>query len=58
MEINRVWAMPNSNTFSILPIKKLIERYINPDDVVVDPFANNNKYGTITNDIDTICDTT
>ena len=58
MEINRVWAMPNSNTFSILPIKKLIERYINPDDVVVDPFANNSKYGTVTNDLDPMCDTT
>lgn len=27
MEINRIWAMPNSSTFSILPIKDLVEKY-------------------------------
>lgn len=27
MIINRVWAMPNSKTFSIIPIKELVERY-------------------------------
>jgi len=27
MVINRVWAMPNSNTFSIPPIAKLVNRY-------------------------------
>lgn len=58
MEINRAWAMPNSNTFEIKPIKELIERYIQPHDVVVDPFANKNKYGTITNDLDPQYDTT
>jgi len=26
--INRQWAMPNKNTFSIKPIKDLIERYL------------------------------
>ncbi|MFN2102861.1 hypothetical protein ABDJ34_08100 [Finegoldia dalianensis] len=25
MKIERIWAMPNKNTFSIKPIKKLIE---------------------------------
>ena len=28
MIINRIWAMPNKNTFQIKPIKELIERYI------------------------------
>lgn len=28
MTINRIWAMPNSKTFSIKPIKELIERQI------------------------------
>jgi hypothetical protein len=28
MVINRVWAMPNKNTFSIKPIKDLIEMYV------------------------------
>jgi len=45
----RFWAMPNRLTFTIKPIKELIERYITG--VVVDPFANNSKYGTITNDL-------
>ena len=58
MEINRAWAMPNSNTFEIKPIQQLIERYIQPHNTVVDPFANNNKYGTITNDLDPQYDTT
>ena len=25
MKIEKIWAMPNKNTFSIKPIKKLIE---------------------------------
>ena len=57
MTINRAWAMPNSKTFQIMPIKELIEKYITPFDEVVDPFANNNQYGTITNDLDQSCNT-
>ena len=57
MEINRAWAMPNSNTFEIKPIQQLIERYIQPHNTVVDPFANNNKLATITNDLDPQYDT-
>jgi hypothetical protein len=57
MVINRAWAMPNSRTFQVKPIKELIERYINSSDAVIDPFANNNKYGSITNDLDPSCDT-
>lgn len=51
MIITREWAMPNSETFSIKPIKALIERYISGKSVIIDPFANSNKYGTITNDL-------
>ena len=50
MVINRVWAMPNKNTFDILPIKQLIHRYIHG--ISIDPFANINRIATITNDID------
>jgi len=50
MRINRVWAMPNKNTFSIPPIRELIfEHIVAPS---VDPFANENKIADITNDID------
>ena len=55
--INRVWAMPNKNTFSIKPIKELINRWLPDSGVILDPFANNNKLATITNDIDTQYDT-
>lgn len=53
MEINRVWAMPNKNTFDIKPVKELIEKYIHG--VSIDPFANTNKMALITNDIDMSC---
>ena len=58
MTINRVWHMPNRNTFEIKYIKELIEKYTKNAKVIVDPFANKNKYGTITNDLDTQYDTT
>lgn len=57
MVINRIWAMPNKNTFSIKPIGELIERYIKDKEVVVDPYANESKLGTITNDLDPQYDT-
>lgn len=57
MNITRQWAMPNKNTFSIKPIKQLIERYVKPDLVSVDPFANISRIATITNDLDTQYDT-
>lgn len=55
MTINRVWSMPNSNTFSIKPINELICKYIDmlpKEHTIVDPFANSNRFGTITNDLD------
>ena len=61
--INREWSMPNSNTFDIKPIHKLISKYIelvkvgNPNAVIIDPFANRNKLANITNDLDEAFDT-
>lgn len=49
---SREWAMPNSKTFSIPPIKALIEKYKEPNMVVVDPFSGGSEIGTITNDLD------
>ena len=60
MIINRVWSMPNSNTFSIKPIYELICKYIDmlpKEHTIIDPFANSNKFGTITNDLDPQYDT-
>lgn len=50
--------MPNSKTFQIKPIKEFVEKYVNQSKVIVDPFANECKYGTITNDLNPNFDTT
>lgn len=50
MRIERVWAMPNKNTFDILPIKQLILEE-KTEGLWIDPFANKNKFMTITNDL-------
>ena len=55
MQINRVWAMPNSKMFQIKPIRELINKYAYG--VIIDPFANDSKIGTITNDLDEQYDT-
>ena len=64
MKIKREWAMPNSKTFKIKPIKELIKRYVKNSDLVIDPFANEYSIKNeiickqyISNDIDTSFDT-
>ena len=54
--IERIWAMPNKNTFEIKPIHDLIVEEIT-DGVWIDPFANRNKLASITNDLSTEFDT-
>ena len=63
-KISRTWAMPNSETFSIKPIKELVGRYV--EDVpkfreegqrfklIVDPFVRNSpfKHQCTSNDLD------
>lgn len=51
MKIERIWAMPNKNTFDIKPIKKLIQEELDKDKLWIDPFANKNKLAKITNDL-------
>ena len=51
MKFSREWAMPNSRTFQIKPIKGFVERNLENRAVIIDPFANECKYGTITNDL-------
>ena len=48
--ITRKWAMPNKNTFSVLPIKNLIEKYLT-NCISIDPFANTSRLAKITNDL-------
>lgn len=60
MKINRIWAMPSSETFTIKPIKSLIQKHLseikltNPNCIVVDPFVRNSVFKsdcTFTNDL-------
>jgi len=53
--IDRVWAMPNKHTFSIKPIKQLIEE--EKTGLTIDPFACDSTLADITNDLDPSCDT-
>ncbi len=53
MKISRVWAMPSKETFSIQPIKELIEKYIDAG-IWVDPFCRESIFKSrcaLTNDI-------
>lgn len=52
---NKTRAMPNKNTFSIKPIKRIIEKYAYG--IIIDPFANNSRIAAITNDLDPQYDT-
>ena len=56
VRIERIWAMPNKNTFEIKPIHDLIVEEMT-DGTWIDPFANRNKLATITNDLSQEFDT-
>lgn len=51
MIIEREWAMPNKNTFSIKPIRELLAEEVDRDLLWIDPFANESKIARITNDL-------
>lgn len=51
IKFNRVWAMPNADTFSIPPIREFVSRYLAASKISVDPFARNCDLATLTNDL-------
>ena len=51
LRIERVWSMPNRDTFSIPPIRAFVEKYLSKSKVSVDPYARNTKLATYTNDL-------
>lgn len=57
IKIERVWSMPNKNTFEIKPIKQLLEEEVDLTLLWIDPFANRNRIATITNDLNKEYDT-
>jgi len=55
MEINRIWAMPNKWTFTIKPIKELLFKYVLKG-YWCDPFAGENSYAQVQNDLSGKCE--
>lgn len=51
MKIERVWAMPNRDTFSIKPIRAFVQRYLDESTASIDPYARNTAFASITNDL-------
>lgn len=56
--IERRWAMPNSRTFTIPPIRNAVrdecleaQERARGEAVIIDPFAREAGYGTVTNDL-------
>lgn len=50
--VTRIWAMPSAETFSIPPVRSLVQRYLADSKLSVDPFARSSNLATITNDLD------
>ena len=51
MKMERVWSMPNHNTFDIPPIRVFVQRYLAVSMVSVDPFSRDKRWATYTNDL-------
>lgn len=51
MKITRIFAEPSRNTFSVLPINKLVKFYLRNSNISIDPFARNKRWATYTNDL-------
>lgn len=56
--VERKWAMPNGQTFTIKPIRNVVrdeclnaQCRANGEAVIVDPFARESGFGTVTNDL-------
>ena len=59
MKLSRVWAMPNSNTFEVKPIKEFVLKYLKlVGGESVDPFARNNEFTTVRNDLNPLTSAT
>lgn len=51
IQFSRFPYIPSMETFSIPPIREFVERWTAGRKVIVDPFARNSTFGTITNDL-------
>lgn len=48
---DRVWAMPNSDTFDCKPIGDLVKEHLKWAQVSCDPFSRDKRWATYTNDL-------
>lgn len=55
IEFSRAWAMPSHETFQIPPIARLLDRWVQPHMISVDPFARNSSVAKYTNDLNGAC---
>ena len=51
MKFLRTWAMPNHETFSVMPIYNFVQSYLAASKISIDPFARNKRWATHTNDL-------
>ena len=51
MEMNRVFAMANKETFKIKAINSFVDRYLDANKISIDPFSRNCSKCTYTNDL-------
>ena len=51
IKIERSWAMPNKNTFTLPPVKLLLKEEVDQTKMWIDPFAGDNKWASVTNDL-------
>ncbi len=58
LDIDRIWCMPSKHTFSIKPIKNLLERYVGDGKGWIDPFSGWNSPAEFTNDLNPEAPTT
>lgn len=52
MQFSRVWAMPSKDTFTIKPIRELLQRYVIPTRKWADPFCGGHSPAQFKNDLD------
>jgi hypothetical protein len=50
-KFSRAWAMPNSETFKIKPIRDFVLRYLERSTTSIDPFARNAALAIFSNDL-------
>lgn len=53
MIFNRVFCMPDKNTFQMKPVRELLQRVLAPINggIIVDPFARDSTFANYTNDL-------